>query len=168
MNNIGGGGVPGLEEVWDKLLSGGSMVYGMATDDAHVFKEPGNPMVSGLGRGWVMVRAPRLDAGALMQSLERGDFYASTGVVLDDVIATERNLSVKIKTEGVFKYRVQFIGRGGQMLTEVAEPSATYAFRGDEGYAWDGRRRFSSRGWSVIVHGNSGGGSGGRETQSCV
>ena len=42
------------------------MVYGMATDDAHVFKEPGNPLVSGPGRGWVMVRAPRLEAGALM------------------------------------------------------------------------------------------------------
>jgi hypothetical protein len=134
VNNIGGGGVPGLEEVWDRILTSGSMVYGMATDDAHVFKDPGNPMVSGPGRGWVMVRAPRLDAGVLMQSLERGDFYASTGVVLEDVIATERSLAVKIKTEGVSKYRVQFIGHGGQILTEVAEPSATYTFKGNEGY----------------------------------
>ena len=57
VNNMGGGGVPGLEEVWDRLLTSGSMVYGMAADDAHVFKQPGNPMVSGPGRGWVMVRA---------------------------------------------------------------------------------------------------------------
>jgi hypothetical protein len=134
VNNIGGGGVPGLEEVWDRILTSGTMVYGMATDDAHVFKDPGNPMVSGPGRGWVMVRAPRLEAGALMQSLERGEFYSSTGVVLEDVIATERSLAVKIKTEGVSKYRVQFIGRGGQILTEVAEPSASYTFKGDEGY----------------------------------
>jgi hypothetical protein len=121
VNNIGGGGVPGLEEVWDRILTSGSIVYGMATDDAHVFKDPGNPMVSGPGRGWVMVRAPRLDASALMQSLERGDFYASTGVVLEDVAATEKSL-------------VQFIGRGGQILTEATEPSATYTFKGDEGY----------------------------------
>jgi hypothetical protein len=134
VNNIGGGGVPGLEEVWDRILTSGNMVYGMATDDAHTFKDPGNPMVSAPGRGWVMVRAPRLDAGALMQSLERGDFYSSTGVVLEDVVATERSLAVKIKTEGVSKYRVQFIGRGGQILTEVAEPSASYTFKGDEGY----------------------------------
>jgi hypothetical protein len=134
VNNIGGGGVPGLEEVWDSILTSGNMVYGMATDDAHTFKDPGNPMVSAPGRGWVMVRAPRLDAGALMQSLERGDFYSSTGVVLEDVVATERSLAVKIKTEGVSKYRVQFIGRGGQILTEVADPSATYTFKGDEGY----------------------------------
>ena len=68
-----------------------------------------------------------------MQSLERS-VDASTGVVLDDVIATDRNLAVKVKIEGVSKYRVQFIGRGGQILTEVSEPSATYSFRGDEGY----------------------------------
>jgi hypothetical protein len=43
--------------------------------------------------------------------------------VLDDVIATDRNLAVKVKIEGASKYRVQFIGRGGQILTEVTEPS---------------------------------------------
>ena len=54
--------------------------------------------------------------------------------MLDDVIATDRNLAVKVKIEGASKYRVQFIGRGGQILTEVTEPSATYSFKGDEGY----------------------------------
>ena len=134
VNNQGGGGVPGLEEVWDRLLSNGTLVYGMATDDAHVFKDPGNPMVSGPGRGWVMVRAPRLEDGALMESLERGDYYASTGVVLDDVIATTKSLAVKVRTEGVSKYRIQFIGRGGRVLNEALEPAATYTFTGDEGY----------------------------------
>ena len=134
VNNQGGGGVPGLEEVWDRLLTSGMIVYGMATDDAHVFKDPGNPMVSGPGRGWVAVRAPRLEAGALMTALERGDFYASTGVVLDEVTATERSLVVKVRAEGVSKYRVQFIGRGGQVLSEVGEPSASYTFKGHEGY----------------------------------
>jgi len=56
------------------------------------------------------------------------------GVGLDDVIATDRNLAVKVKIEGASNYRVQFIGRGGQILTEVNEPSATYSFTGDEGY----------------------------------
>lgn len=132
VNNLGGGGVPGLEEVWDRLLSSGMMVYGMATDDAHTFKDPGNPSVSAPGRGWVVVRAPRLEAGALMAALERGDFYASTGVTLEDVRATNRDLTVKVKAEGVSKYRIQFIGRDGRVLSEVAEPSATYAFDGKE------------------------------------
>lgn len=134
VNNEGGGGVPGLEEVWDRILSNGSIVYGMATDDAHIFKDPGNPLVSGPGRGWVMVRAPRLEAGALMSALERGDFYASTGVVLDEVNATAKSLAIKVHPEGVSKYRIQFIGSGGRVLSEVGDASASYTYVGDEGY----------------------------------
>jgi hypothetical protein len=134
VNNLGGGGVPGLEEVWDRLLTSGMEVYGLATDDAHVFKDPGNPNVSGPGRGWVSVRAPRLEAGALMEALERGDFYASTGVVLDDVHATPTALTVKVTVEGSSRYRIQFIGGGGRLLAESTEPAATYTFAGDEGY----------------------------------
>ena len=57
VNNLGGGGVPGLEEAWDAILSSGTLLYGIAVDDAHTFKQPGNPAVAGPGRGWVMVRA---------------------------------------------------------------------------------------------------------------
>jgi len=134
VNNLGGGGVPGMEEVWDQLLASGTTVYGMAVDDAHVFKDPGNPLVSGPGRGWVHVRAPRLDARELMAALERGDFYASTGVVLQDILVTPRDLTVRVKAEGASKYRIQFIGRGGTVLRESTEPDATYTFAGDEGY----------------------------------
>jgi hypothetical protein len=134
VNNLGGGTVPGLEEVWDRLLSKGSLVYGIAVDDAHNFKQPGNPMVAGPGRGWVMVRAARLDARTLLESLERGDFYASTGVVLDDITGGGTSMSVKVKPESSSKYRIQFIGDGGRVLSEVGEPSASYTFKGDEGY----------------------------------
>src|SRR5262245_39649594 len=34
VNNIGGGGVPGLEETWDRILSSGKLLYGVAVDDA--------------------------------------------------------------------------------------------------------------------------------------
>ena len=53
VNNIGGGGVPGLEEAWDAILTDGTLLYGIAVDDAHTFKAPGNPDVAGPGRGWV-------------------------------------------------------------------------------------------------------------------
>ena len=92
VNNAGGGGVPGLEEIWDPLLSNGTLVYGIAVDDAHVFKQPGNPAVAGPGRGWVMVRAGQLEPRASLESLERGDFYASTGVVLDNIETTRRRV----------------------------------------------------------------------------
>ena len=78
-----------MEEVWDAILSNGTLLYGIAVDDAHTFKQPGNPDVAGPGRGWVAVRAPRLEARALLDALERGDFYASNGVELTNYQATQ-------------------------------------------------------------------------------
>jgi hypothetical protein len=134
VNNLGGGGVPGMEEVWDALLSNGTLVNGIAVDDAHTFKDPGNPNVPGPGRGWVVVRAPRLEARALLDSLERGNFYASTGVELLDYRADVREVAVSVKPTTFSKYRIQFIGKGGRLLRESVEPTATYVIRGDEGY----------------------------------
>ena len=134
INMFGGGGVPGLEEAWDSILSSGALLNGIAVDDAHVFKQPGNPDVAGPGRGWVVVRAERLDTTLIMQSLDRGDFYASTGVELEDYIVTAHSMTVTIKPTTFSKYRIQFIGRGGTMLKESADTTATYKFTGREGY----------------------------------
>ncbi len=134
VNNLGGGGVADLEQVWDTILSSGTLLYGIAVDDAHTFKSPGNPDVAGPGRGWVMVRAPRLDARAILDALERGEFYASTGVELGDYRVDDRRMTVEVRATAFSKYRIQFIGRNGQILREVAEPKATYEFRGDEGH----------------------------------
>ena len=133
-NNTGGGGVPGLEETWDAILSAGILLYGIAVDDAHVFKQPGNPNVAGPGRGWVTVRAERLDARAILDAMERGDFYASTGVELAEYEATASAIRIAVRPTSFSKYRIQFIGKGGRLLSERAEPSATYTIKGDEGY----------------------------------
>ena len=69
-----------------------------------------------------------------MQALEAGDFYSSTGVVLDDVQSTATSLTVRVKPDGDSKYRIRFIGRGGQVLQDAPQPTATYTFTGDEGY----------------------------------
>lgn len=134
VNNLGGGGVPGMEEVWDRILSSGKLIYGIADDDAHVFKQPGNPNVPGPGRGWVVVRADRLVAKLIVEALERGDFYASTGVELSDYQVTDKAITVTIKTDPSSKYRVQFIGRNGAILSEAVASPAVYAFKGDELY----------------------------------
>ena len=134
VNNVGGGGVPGLEEMWDAVLSSGVLVYGIAVDDAHTFKDPGNPDVAGPGRGWVSVRASRLEARALLDAMERGDFYASTGVELLDYRASTREVAVTVKPTPFSKYRIQFIGKGGRVLNESLQPAATYQVKGDEGY----------------------------------
>ena len=44
VNNLGGGDAPGMEAVWDRLLTAGKRVYGIAVDDAHYFKRPWDAM----------------------------------------------------------------------------------------------------------------------------
>ena len=134
VNNAGGGGVPGMEEVWDRILSSGKLIYGLADDDAHVFKQPGNPNVAGPGRGWVFVHADRLAARPIVEALERGDFYASTGVELLDYQVTPSAITIAVKMELFSKYRVQFIGRNGRVLSEAISSPAVYEFKGDELY----------------------------------
>ncbi len=134
VNNLGGGGVPGLEEMWDAILTSGKLLYGVAVDDAHTFKDPGNPNVAGPGRGWVMVRAPRLEPRAMLDALEAGEFYASSGVELSDYVATASSMTVTVRKTTFSKYRIQFIGAGGSLLREVLDSPATYQFTGKEKY----------------------------------
>jgi hypothetical protein len=134
VNNVGGGGVPGLEETWDRILSSGKLLYGIAVDDAHYFKRPEDTTVPRPGFGWVQVRAQRLEARAIVDALERGDFYSSTGVELQSVDASSKALTIAVKVDRLSKYRIQFIGRQGALLSEMTATPATYTFKGDEHY----------------------------------
>jgi hypothetical protein len=77
---------PSAERKWDDVLSQGLVLYGTATDDAHhfydarAFRGRGEPELNG-NLGWVMVHAEK-NAPAIRAALERGDFYASDGVLL--------------------------------------------------------------------------------------
>lgn len=151
-HNLGGGGAPSVEEVWDMVLSAGTLMYGVAADDAHYFKPP--PLSTAMtspGRAWVMVRAERFTAEAIVAALEHGDFYASTGVELSDYVLTEKSVTVRIAAFSRSRYRVLFIGKDGRVLKDVpvtpafpgaasggplnpqAEP-VTYEWKGDEVY----------------------------------
>lgn len=134
VNNDGGGGLPSLEEMWDDILSSGKLLYGLATDDAHHFKRPWDPTAASPGRGWIMVRAQRLNGPELVAAIERGDFYSSTGVELEDVVTTSTSMTVKIRQAGPSKYRVRFIGAQGRVLSETTDNPAVYQFTGDEPY----------------------------------
>ncbi len=70
-------------------------LYGVGTDDSHHYHgEESSP-----GRGWVMVRATKLDPNELVKAMKAGDFYASSGVVLDDVSFTNGELRLRIHAE---------------------------------------------------------------------
>lgn len=83
-------------------------LYGVGTDDSHNYH--GGSATP--GRGWVMVRAAKLDPNALVEAMQRGDFYASTGVTLEDVVFDKATRTLKLKIQGRpgVKYRTEFRG----------------------------------------------------------
>ena len=115
-----------LEKVWDRLLSSGIEVYGIAVDDAHHFKGEFSRDRSNPGRGWVAVRAPELTPGSVVAALEAGHFYASTGVELEDVIVSDSRLEVVIRPVGDFRYRTFFVGELGEILSVVSGTHAVF------------------------------------------
>jgi hypothetical protein len=134
VHNHGGGGSPGMEEVWDMLLTGGKRIYGIAVDDAHHFTGEFAANRANPGRGWVSVRAPGLDARTLLGAMEEGLFYASNGVELDSLRVSDTSLTVAVRQRGDFKYTIDFIGEGGRLLQRSRAGSATYTLTGNEMY----------------------------------
>lgn len=134
VNNLGGGGSPGAEAIWDALLSAGMKVYGIGDDDSHYFKRLGDRSAPTPGQAWIFVRAEELTAAAILAAIERGDFYASTGVELAEIGATSKQITVKIKEERWSKYTIHFIGRGGRILKTMTSNPAVYTIRGSEAY----------------------------------
>ncbi len=151
VNNVGDADHIGTERMWDVALAlrlgqlSLPVLYGIATDDAHAYHEfatgKSNP-----GQGWVMVRARRLTPESMIRAMEAGDFYASTGVVLDDVTFDGKTIEVRVAPRPGETTTISFIGtRGtpgaavpddavGITLSESAGPVAKYTMKGDELY----------------------------------
>ena len=59
-NNDGGGGMPSMDEIWDKVLSSGLLIFGVAADDSHEYKWEYEEFCGSRGKpgmGWIVVRA---------------------------------------------------------------------------------------------------------------
>lgn len=134
VNNQGGGERPSLEQTWDAILTSGRLVYGIAVDDAHHFKRPWDPDASKPGQGWIWVRARALTSKAILDALEKGEFYASTGVELASLSRSARAIEIEVRQVRDERYRTTFIGAGGRVLATSSANPARYEIRGDEGY----------------------------------
>ena len=80
VNNWGNNEKPSTDKMWDivltmRILKNFPPMYGLAVDDAHAYYQykigKANP-----SRGWVMVKAKRLNADNIISSLESGNFYS--------------------------------------------------------------------------------------------
>ena len=117
-------------------MTRGKIVFAIGDDDAHSFL-PANADAYELtrpGRAWIVVRADTLTASAILGGIRRGDFYASTGVMFKDLVATAKEIRISIQPVGDVRYRTEFIGKGGTVLATVNGHEAAYTIRGNEGY----------------------------------
>lgn len=81
-------------------------LYGVGTDDSHHYHgEESSP-----GRGWVMVHASKLDPNELVTAMKAGDFYASSGVLLEDISFTAGTLRIRIRPEPGVTYTTTIRG----------------------------------------------------------
>lgn len=114
VRNYGDAAHASCERVWDIALALRlgryklPLVYGLATDDSHGYHEYGLGKVNP-GRGWVMVRAPFLTPDAVAGGLDAGDFYASTGVLLNEIARDAKQLKLSIRTEPGVTYTTEFV-----------------------------------------------------------
>lgn len=145
INHLGDKDHPSDEAIWDMantlrmLEHDAPPLFGVATDDSH-FYHGGNVSP---GRGWVMVWAEELDANQLVESMERGEFYASTGVELQKVTYDRgaRKHLIEIKPMEGVDFETKFIGtrrstpnETGELLATVSGTTPEYQLAGDELY----------------------------------
>ena len=166
VRNWGDNAHPGTDRIWDIVLTkrifmDGDIFYGLATDDAHSYYNF-KVGTANSGRGWVMVYGHALKDEDIVNALIAGDFYSSSGVLLDDLNISDNQIKVAIKDEPGIVYTTQFIGTPmnadtssspiaddngqslhisrvysneiGQLLFETNENPAIYHFKKDELY----------------------------------
>ena len=143
VHNYGDSTRPGTEEMWDYLLincfnKNKPLVYGLATDDSHHYLtysvKNSNP-----GRGYVMVKARELTSSSIIEAMESGNFYSTTGVQLADIGFTKKTLTIKVEGETGVTYTIQFFGAKRndskpRLLQEINGLNAKYKLTKDDLY----------------------------------
>ncbi len=115
---------------WDTGLRSGKRWWGLSTDDNHngYTDSPGWPFehleCDSFG-GWVMVKAAARSQAAIIEALEKGHFYASSGPVIHDFFVEDgiAHVSCSEVSRIVFKGEEgNFVRRLGVGLTEFTAP----------------------------------------------
>jgi len=119
------------DNLWDLLLTSmGSPIYATASDDEH-------SLVSGWalpGQAWITVRAASLTTANILTAMQKGDFYASSGVELANLQVTPTSYGVIVNPIAGHSYRIEFFGQNGNLLRQTFDKADTYTFTGTELY----------------------------------
>ncbi len=141
VNNEGDDTHVDTETMWDLInihyyKEGKPLLFGVATDDSHRY-HTFSSKDSNTGRGWVMVNAKKLDTDYLISAMEKGDFYASTGVYLKNLNTDQKQVSLAVDPEPGVNYEITFLGhqKGAEdvvVLKKVQGTSASYTYQKED------------------------------------
>jgi hypothetical protein len=132
-----------VEQIWDIANTirvsqlAAPPLFGVATDDSHNYHSSAGATS---GRGWIMVRAARLEPETLIKAIKAGDLYASSGVTLRDVRydPQKKVLRLDVHAEQGIEYSTQFIG------TKVGYNPDSKPRTGDDGKPLRTTRKYSA------------------------
>lgn len=104
---------------WDQLLDKGVILPAVAADDVHYSEE--------IDMGWTMIKAKKLNAKEIINSLKKGCNYASCGPTIEKYWVENRIVKIKCSPvseisftgHGVFSSGWVFKGENGKLLTCV-------------------------------------------------
>lgn len=103
-----------MSQCYQEMLREGKRLFPLATDDTH------SPRA--IGMGWVMVGAEKLEYGSVIEALEKGDFYASSGpeihslTVEDDIVTITCSGAVSINMLSHCRIRKRVLAEPGHQL----------------------------------------------------
>lgn len=113
-------GSPLATDRWDRLLSAGRTVWGFANDDSHREQDR--------GLAWNMVQSESRDAGAIVEAMRNGRFYASTGVVIESIRVIDGN-TLEVVTANAHRHYI--CAKNGRVPAIVDGPVMRYTVPDD-------------------------------------
>jgi predicted metal-dependent phosphoesterase TrpH len=101
---------------WERLLSVGRIVWAFSNDDSHRDNNE--------GRGWNVVQLPagNVTPNAIIEAFKAGQFYGTTGVVIDEIEVTGTELRIKAANA----QSIEIYGEKGNRLAWVDGPELRF------------------------------------------
>ncbi len=123
-NGINVMGFPDDERAYDDMLRSGKKLYCTACDDTH---KPCD-----LFGGWIMINAERLDYKTVMDALQSGNFYASTGPEIYSLTVDGGKAKIKFSPAS----RISIITCGRVAKTVIGDRLTEAEFELDDSYGF--------------------------------
>ncbi len=111
-------------QLYRMLLQDGKQWSPIASDDCHPCDRPGTPG-SDACRGFVMVKAGALTHESILGALEKGDFYASSGPLIEELYIEDGKIHLTcspvshILMNTKYRHRAARYARDGELITHA-------------------------------------------------